>query len=59
MIPGLQERLMDASTEQIAHIGELVSHTIYSQLVISFALDTEGLRQCKVGRYEELENCYP
>jgi hypothetical protein len=33
MIPGLRERLMDASTEEIVHIGELVSRILYYQLV--------------------------
>jgi hypothetical protein len=33
MIPGLQERLMDASAAEIVHIGELVSCLTYSQLV--------------------------
>jgi hypothetical protein len=33
MIPGLRERLMEASTEEIVHIGELVSRTLYYQLV--------------------------
>jgi hypothetical protein len=33
MIPRLEERLTDTSTEEIVHIGELVSSVMYSRLV--------------------------
>jgi hypothetical protein len=59
MVPELQKRLTDASTEEIVHIGELVSPVMYSHLLRLFVIDTEGFCQCEVGRHEELEKCDP
>lgn len=45
MIPGLENRLMEGSNEDIVHIAELVSHVFSQQLYESAesATDTEGL----------------
>jgi hypothetical protein len=44
MIPGLEERIMEGSDEDIAHIGELVSHFSGSSKLWGpeSAADTEG-----------------
>jgi len=47
MIPGLEQRLMEGSSEDIVHIAELVRRTFYFQhiqLMPEFARFREGLR---------------
>jgi hypothetical protein len=60
MIPGILERLMEASAEEIVHIGELVSCNLILDLVkVDSGIDTERLRRCEIGRYQELERGNP
>jgi hypothetical protein len=60
MIPGLQERLMEASAEEIVLIGELVSCDLIHDLAkVDSGIDTERLRRCEIGRHQELERSNP
>jgi hypothetical protein len=59
MIPGLEERLVGASAEEIIHVGELVSYTLILDLVQTDPpIDTEGLCQCEIGRHQNLEGSH-
>jgi hypothetical protein len=44
MIPGIEDRIMGGSDEEIAHIGELVSRICVSQEILGAEsrADTEG-----------------
>jgi hypothetical protein len=57
-MPGLEDRLMEGSDEEVAHVGELVraNHCILlSKMILTLRADTEGRFQRKVRRYQELE----
>jgi hypothetical protein len=60
MIPGLEDRLMEGSNEDVVHVAELVVFLIFHASNTHFHhchvyLDAERRRQCQVGRHEELE----
>jgi len=65
-MPGVENRLIESSNEEIAHIAELVriyplvdSHTSTNVPPETTSADSEGCFGCKIRRYKEFERSYP
>ena len=52
IVPGLEDRIMEGSDKEVAHIADLVCITSYPSLlsvIITSHVDTEGRLQCEIG----------